>query len=305
MRRIIFTVLLLLPLGAARAETDGFERDRQAILAMAGEFDVSFRFEELEPQQPGYEPEEPYLSDARELVVVIEDRGEFISLQHILVLGDSADPTIIKHWRQDWTYQDGDLLEFKGHSRWERRRLGPDEARGTWTQAVYQTNDSPRYEAAGRWRHDGQVSTWESAPTWRPLPRREYTKRDDYHVLVATNRHVVSPDGWSHEQDNEKLVLDDAGRPVRTIVHETGLNTYRRDASLDLSGGREYWSHTGEFWQAVRSEWARLTERRAVVEIRGDLRRLSKALGAMAEAAPEVDAQVRSRIGEAIAAVLE
>ena len=35
--------------------------------------------------------------------------------------------------------------------------------------------------------------------TWRPLPRREYTRRSDYNALDVVNRHTIVRGGWTHE----------------------------------------------------------------------------------------------------------
>ena len=64
------------------------EQDRKAILAMAGDYKVTFQFQETVGIKPGYELKEPYHSEATEFIEVIEDRGDFISLQHVLVLHD-------------------------------------------------------------------------------------------------------------------------------------------------------------------------------------------------------------------------
>jgi hypothetical protein len=69
-------------------------------------------------------------------------------------------------------------------------------------------DDSPRYAARGRWQHAAGVSTWISDETWRPLPRREFSVRKDYDVLVGTNRHTITPTGWVQEENNVKLALD-------------------------------------------------------------------------------------------------
>src|SRR5690606_5653234 len=114
-------------------------------------------------------------------------------------------------WRQIWTYEDTRVTEFRGLNRWKTRHLSPEEARGTWTQMVTNVDNSPRYEGWGKWEHANGVSSWTSAPTNRPLPRREYSKRKDYDVLIGVNRHVLTPAGWAHEQDNTKLDLDPAG----------------------------------------------------------------------------------------------
>jgi len=236
-----------------------FEQDRKAILAMAGEYHVTFQFRETVGLAPGYEIKEPYITDATEFVEVIEDSGDFISLQHVLVLEpkeEGGEPRVIKHWRQDWTYQDTQMLVYRGQRRWEPVTRSAEEAKGTWTQAVFQVHDAPRYEASGTWDHTAGRSAWTAEPTYRPLPRREYTKRSDYDVLVAANRHTITPDGWVHEQDNRKLVLDDQGQPERVLAHETGVNVYQRTDAADFTPGRDYWKNTAAYWQDVRELWA-------------------------------------------------
>jgi len=63
-----------------------FARDRAAILAMAGDFRTSFHFIETIGLAANYTNTRPYLSWATEHVRVLEDKGEFISLQHTLVM---------------------------------------------------------------------------------------------------------------------------------------------------------------------------------------------------------------------------
>ena len=84
-------------------------------------------------------------------------------------------PFVQKHWRQDWRYEDTDLHVFIGRNRWVRQTRTAEEARGRWSQAVFQVDDSPRYEALGEWEHYGSYSAWTSERTARPLPRRETT----------------------------------------------------------------------------------------------------------------------------------
>jgi hypothetical protein len=243
--------------GPAAPAADACEpaRDRAAILAMAGEYEVGFSFREELALAEGYTPREPYQVDGHELVVVVEDAPTRIVLQHLLVVGPASEPRVVKHWRQDWVYEDSELLEFRGSGTWEARRLAPDAARCAWTQSVFEVNDAPRYEGWGRWQHTGGTSAWTSNETWRPLPRREYTKRSDYDVVVGFNRHVITPTGWAHEQDNTKVIL--RGAP-RALVREHGVNTYRRTRARDFQVARDYWSRTQAFWQDVREVWKKV-----------------------------------------------
>ncbi|MEM9882037.1 MAG: DUF6607 family protein [Planctomycetota bacterium] len=257
-----------------------FQKDREAILAMVGEYRVKFQFQETVAIEPGYELKEPYFSGASEFVEVAEDRGDTIVLQHILVmhpqnddgsLNQDVEPVVIKHWRQDWVYEDTEMLEYRSANTWERVELNPKQVAGTWSQAVYQVDDSPRYESYGRWSHTGDHSTWLSEETWRPLPRREHSKRDDYQVLLARNRHTITPAGWVHEQENQKLVLDDAGRPDRVIAHESGLNVYDRTDEVDFTAGRRYWEETAAYWQDVREMWAETFAQSDTLELAGSV----------------------------------
>ncbi|MEO7415022.1 MAG: DUF6607 family protein, partial [Opitutaceae bacterium] len=155
-----------MPLAEIVAAPDAFARDRAAILAMAGDYKVSFHFMESLGFAPDYQPARPYHSWATEHIRVISDTGRFISLQHTLVMffanpdGTASEPMVTKHWRQDWTYEDPDLHTFRGNATWAHRRPTAAEAASAWSQAVFQVDDSPRYEALGRWEHRGNLSLW-------------------------------------------------------------------------------------------------------------------------------------------------
>ena len=60
------------------------ERDRRAILAMAGEYRVTFDFLEIAPFTAQDEPNAPYQSWGTEKIYVDDDDGKSISLVHIL-----------------------------------------------------------------------------------------------------------------------------------------------------------------------------------------------------------------------------
>lgn len=235
------------------------ERDRRAIIAMAGPWRASFDFIETAGFVRGYTPTRPYRSWGTEYVFVVEDQADFISLQHVLVMfmngedGETLGPFVVKHWRQDWAFEAIDFHEFQGHGRWARTVLNAEEVAGGWVQTVWQVDDSPRYASFGRWTHEADVSMWEGARTLRPLPRREFSVRDDYDALRAVNRHIITPTGWVHEESNDKLVLDE---PPHVLAREAGLNRYERITGHDFSAGDEYWSKTGPFWGVVREAWA-------------------------------------------------
>ena len=241
---------------AATAATDHraqYEADREAILAMAGEYAVTFDFTEYLPIEAGYELKEPKVTPAREVVYVIEDEGDYIALQHLLLVGSQDEPVVIKHWRQDWAYEPDRLMAYRGFNRWEMLDVAAADAAGAWSQTVYQVDDSPRYAGLARWEHAQNASTWEPASSYRPLPRRDATTRDDYDVIDAVNRHTVTSWGWTHEQDNSKLVLRD-GAP-RELVREHGINTYTRTDLARDDAVEAYWTATADYWAEVREAW--------------------------------------------------
>lgn len=242
------------------AEGD-FEKDRQAILAMAGDYRVSFDFVETLGLREGYQPPNPYFSWGTEHVEVIIDEKELISLQHTLVMffkdedGKESGPFLVKHWRQDWRYQDTDLHTYQGHLTWKRETRTADEVTGKWTQAVFQVDDSPRYEVVGQWSHQGGMSMWKSEAGGRPLPRREFSIRDDYNVLDGTHEITIVPTGWVHVQNNQKLSVSKDGTR-KYVGQELGVNRYERITKPSLAAAGESWAKTGAYWAEVRNVWA-------------------------------------------------
>lgn len=234
------------------SQTSEQAKDRAAILAMQGEYKVGFDFEETVVLQADYEVAPGKQSGAFETVVVIEEAPQKIVLQHLLVVGGDK---VVKHWRQDWFYEAASRFEFVEDQTWELRELPTTKREGQWTQCVYEVSDAPRYCGTGKWNHKYGVSTWTSDRSWRPLPRREYTVRSDYNALNVENRHTVTPLGWTHEQDNTKVVRE--GKTTQaTLVREFGFNNYRRVDGYDFSPAYIYWQKTADYWEKVRGTWA-------------------------------------------------
>jgi len=250
--------------GSALAQTRrlpaNVERDRQSILAMAGDYRVRFNFDETVPFVSDYIPREPTSSGGYESVRVIEDRGDFISLQHLLVAEHEGQVFIIKHWRQDWTYQPRTVLVYERRNYWSLANVSSTERRGAWSQTVWQTDDSPRYGGVGAWNYDNGRTIWISNPTARPLARRDAIRDVPYVRYNSINRHALTPTGWVHEQDNEKIGERDGQRVA--IVHEDGVNTYDRFSEYPVAQADAYWNDTQTYWAGVRSAWDQAIARR-------------------------------------------
>ena len=242
------------------------ERDRAAIKALAGEYRASFDFVETVDYSAESKARVPYQSWGTEIIHVIADEPYFISLQHIMVMrfvtknGSISDPFVMKHWRQDWRYEDNELLTFEGHRTWKKNKLSEETIKGSWSQSVFQVDDSPRYEAIGSWEHLGNTSIWTSELTSRPLPRREFSVRNDYDLLVGTNRLSITNTGWVHEEDNLKTRKQKGDYENDSFIHiarEVGVARYELVEEYDFSEGKKYWSNTSDFWSLVRNEWNR------------------------------------------------
>lgn len=268
-RALMFAVVLLsagpalaqAPTAPAAAETQAarFERDRQSILAQAGQHHVRFDMRENVSFRDGYTPIEEKIAAGEEIVRVVHDQGDRISLQHILVLTDDNGVTmVVKHWRQDWVYQPATVLTYAGPNRWTLTAVGTDQRQGAWSQTVWQTDDSPRYGGVGRWTYDNGVAAWTSGPTWRPLARRDAIRHPIYDRYLGTNRHALTPHGWVHIQDNMKMGAAAQRGEVTAIVQEDVINTYRRVDNYDPKPGDDYWAKTRDYWAAVRAQWDRV-----------------------------------------------
>lgn len=238
------------PLAAQNAANP--EQDRKSILAMQGEYIVDFAFDETVLLKPGYERGPAMRSGGNETVIVVEDTPTKIVLQHILV--DEKSGHVTKHWRQDWVYQAPSRFEFSADQTWQVRNIPADETRGAWTQCVFEVSDAPRYCGTGHWTYDNGVATWTSDQTWRPLPRREYTKRSDYNAVSAINRHTLTPGGWTHEQFNTKVLRNPDGSQVE-LAREFGFNDYQKTTEIDFKPAYKYWEATKDYWARVRTRW--------------------------------------------------
>lgn len=241
---------------AAATADAKFQRDRQAILSQAGQFRVRFDMRETVPFVDGYEPLDEKLSGGNEIVRVVYDDGTRISLQHILVMDHEGQTFVIKHWRQDWVYEPETVLTYAGPNQWVLTPVPEDQREGTWSQTVWQTDDSPRYGGVGVWTYDHGMTEWASAPPLRPLARRDAVRDPVYDRYVGTNRHALTPFGWVHIQDNLKMSGaqgDDGDGQV--IVHEDVVNTYRQWDGYDAAPGDAYWSDTQAYWAGVRDLW--------------------------------------------------
>ncbi len=235
------------------------ELEKRWIKSMTGCFKVEFKFVETFAPDEQYQYGDRYFENAKEYTFIIEETEDKISIQHVLLVVHKNKELqldkniIIKHWRQDWIYENREFLSYIKDNEWEKKYLDEEEVQGTWTQKVYQVDDSPRYEGYGRWIYQDGVAYWDSE-TDAPLPRRELTKRNDYNVLHRRCRvKIFEEGGWEMEQDNQKILRDEQGKDT-LICMEKGLETFTPD-NMDTERYERWWSDRQQFWADVRKEW--------------------------------------------------
>ena len=229
-------------------------KDIESIKSMCGCFKIDFNFAEtfVFSEDEDYKKSKTYKSGGLEWGHLIVDEKNKISIQHLLIVGSKQFPTIVKHWRQDWLYQNTALYTYDKNDKWSFVNMDKKDVRGQWTQKVYQVDDSPRYEGTSSWVHVDGKSYWENT-TPAPLPRREFSKRSDYNVTLRGNRHEVTDSGWVHDQDNKKIQKYDGSQFV--LAHEKGYSTYTRVPDEDCKAAVEWWEKNSNKWKMVRDKW--------------------------------------------------
>jgi len=230
-------------------------KDKKAINDMCGCFEVTFNFSETfnNSKDANYKPSKKETSKALEWVKSVENNDDKISLQHILIVNKRNKQSLVKHWRQDWMFENTEFYRYNKDNEWVFETKSEEEVKGQWTQKVYQVDDSPRYEGSGSWVHVDGKSYWESI-TDAPLPRREYTTRSDYNVTLRNNRQEITDFGWVHDQDNAKVIRED-GKEDQIIAYEKGYNTYFRVDDSKCEKAIKWWSNNTEKWSLIRSKW--------------------------------------------------
>jgi len=230
------------------------KKDIASIKKMCGCFEVTFEFSEtfIYSNDSLYKPSKNKTDRGLEWAQLVVDEKDKITIQHILQVGDSSDPYIVKHWRQDWLYQNQEFYLYDGDNNWKYIKVPKENVKGQWTQKVFQVDDSPRYEGSSSWVHVDGKSYWENY-TDAPLPRRERTIRSDYNVLNRGNRHEIINNGWIHDQNNKKIVRSEDENVI--IAMEKGYNTYKKVNDERCKGASNWWQENKQKWEMVRLKW--------------------------------------------------
>ena len=254
MKKSILILVISLIGQFVNAQNDKKAEDQKAIKSMCGCYEVKFNFAETFQftKDSLYKPSKTKYDYGLEWVELVEDQQNKIVMQHILITGKTEDD-IVKHWRQDWEFENTKFYDFKKDLTWNFETKPKNEVKGQWTQRVYQVDDSPRYEGSATWLHVDGRHFWTNT-TDAPLPRREHTVRSDYNVLKRTNTHEITKEGWIHNQDNEKIVRSENGKDV-LLAKEKGFDTYTKVDDSKCIIAQNYWKKNALTWKKVRDKW--------------------------------------------------
>ncbi len=241
------------------------EIEKSLIQSLCGSYKVTFKFAETFAPAKDYSYRDRYFSEAQEVAFLLEETEDSLSIQHLLFTPRG----IIKHWRQDWVYENRDLFKLVKDHEWVKETISEEQASGTWTQKVSQVDDCPRYDGYGTWVHVDGRHFWESVAD-AALPRRELStaQRKDYNILRRHSHIELFEDGWMLEQDNEKIYRDDLNQDT-LICLEKGLERFTL-ASYDTTAVMQWWNDRASFWQDVRNIWNQIREESDRIVVQDD-----------------------------------
>ena len=262
-KKIIGTVIGLILVALVQAQS---AETKKYVESLCGCFDVVFKYAETFSPDPDYTfREREGINAGTELTFPVEVSDHKIVMQHLLIISEGM---IVKHWREDWTYENPEIWKFKGDNVWQKEQLAKDKVKGKWTQSVWEVSDAPRYQGTAEWVTLDGKTFWQNT-TDAPLPRREYSTRNDYNILKRTNRLVLNDNGYVHEQDNEKIIRKDG--VDKLLVEEKGKNTYVRVDDKNCDAGKAYWEKTKPYWTKVRQAWEQYLAAHATVALKSSV----------------------------------
>ena len=266
MKYLIITTLLLLNVKSFSQIKK--QKDVEAIKSMCGCYEVTFKFAETF----NYSKDSTYTPSKNKIAYAVEwidltyiDKNSLI-IQHILQMGKDSNAYIMKHWRQDWNYQNREFLIYDHNNKWNKLETSYNSTKGQWTQKVYQVDDSPRYEGSASWAYIDDKIFWENKVD-APLPRRERSIRSDYNVLNRGNRIEITNEGWIHKQNNQKILRSDTTNDI-LIASEYGINSYVKINDDRCKYAKIWWNKKSEKWKIVRKEWELVFEQNDTISLK-------------------------------------
>ena len=150
MKQLAVTALLVFAFISGLNAQNKKKQDQKAIKSMCGCYEVSFNFAETFEYSVDstYVPSKTKHDKGLEWVQLVEDDKDKISMQHLLIVGKPDSPYIVKHWRQDWEFENTNLYEFNHDNKWSFISLPKAQAPprssahcGTWPALPWPRSD--------------------------------------------------------------------------------------------------------------------------------------------------------------------
>ena len=140
MKKVSGLLAVLVLTTALNAQQDG----KKIVDKLCGCFEVAFKYAETFSPNADYKfHEREEIGGTAELALPIEISEKKIVIQHLLIVSPT---TIVKHWREEWTYENPVIWKYKGDRTWAKETLPADQVKGKWTQTVWEVADEPRYQ---------------------------------------------------------------------------------------------------------------------------------------------------------------
>ena len=97
------------------------DQDIEAIKSMCGCFEIDFKFAETfnYSKDSNYIPSKTYNVGALEYAQLVEETENKLVIQHLLVFEGG----VMKHWRQDWLYENKDFMMYNYDNKWTYKNL--------------------------------------------------------------------------------------------------------------------------------------------------------------------------------------
>jgi hypothetical protein len=263
-------LVLGISLLGAQVSTAQDKQDIESIKSLCGCYEVEFKYKETFSPDKNYKLKDQYIAKGLEWGGLVEGSDQKIIIQRILVIDDSM---VVKHWREDWVYQQPYVLQYSHDDVWKKQHNSPEKVKGQWLQSVWEVNDAPRYSGTSLWVHQNGEHYWKNTAD-APLPRREYTKRSDYNVMQRGNTVKITDSGWVHEQDNTKIIRK-AGQPDQILAQEKGYNIYKKVDDKKCFAAQDWWAKNKSYWNQVRANWDDLVAKKDIIEVKREVKNQS------------------------------
>src|SRR5690606_3477249 len=79
--------------------------------------------------------------------------------------------------------------------------------------------------------------------------------------LVRGNRHEITPFGWVHEQDNDKVIRTEGKEDV-LLTQEKGYNIYTKLPDANCQVAAQWWEDHKAFWGVAVQAWDQVLDRK-------------------------------------------